>query len=98
MTTRTQTLISGAIAGLALLGLAGIPAIAHNNNEEPRSQVQTPPTEAEMPQMMERCNSMMNRMRMPNRQDMMDRGDREMMDNHNSQPRQEHMMNPTREE
>lgn len=51
ITTRTKTIISGAAAGLALLGLTAIPARAHNYNQATTSTVAlhhnqsvTPPT------------------------------------------------------
>lgn len=39
MTTRTKTVISSAVAGLELLGLTAIPAIAHNSDQVTTSTI-----------------------------------------------------------
>lgn len=39
MTTRNKTIISGAVAGLAMLGLTAVPAIAHNHDQVTKSTI-----------------------------------------------------------
>ncbi len=62
MNTRTKTIISSAVAGIALLGLTAIPARARNQSVTTLAQAQATPTQAQMNQMMQRCNSMMSMM------------------------------------
>ncbi|MBE9156441.1 hypothetical protein IQ265_06305 [Nodosilinea sp. LEGE 06152] len=69
----TRIITSGIVAGLALLGVAILPAIAHEYNQKTSTlaqrqptapsyedQAQTAPTEEQMRQMMAQCNSMMS--------------------------------------
>lgn len=70
ITTRTKTIVSGSIAGLALLGLTAIPAFARNHNqsatpfatETTLTQAQATPTPAQMNQQMMQNMQQMNRM------------------------------------
>lgn len=39
MTTRNKTIITGAVAGLAMLGLTAVPAIAHNHAQATKSTI-----------------------------------------------------------
>lgn len=39
MSTRNKTIISAAVAGLAMLGLTAIPAIAHNHDQVTKSTI-----------------------------------------------------------
>jgi hypothetical protein len=72
---RTRIITSGIVAGLALLGVTVLPAIAHEHNQttatlaqrqpatpSDEDQAQTTPTEEQMRQMMAQCNSMMSMM------------------------------------
>lgn len=72
---RTRIITSGIVAGLALLGVTILPAIAHEHNQttstlaqrqpatpSDENQPQTAPTEEEMGQMIAQCNSMMSMM------------------------------------
>ncbi|MBE9167714.1 hypothetical protein IQ238_09340 [Pleurocapsales cyanobacterium LEGE 06147] len=72
---RTRIITRGIVAGLALLGVTVLPAIAHEHNQttstiaqrQPATpsdgdRVQTAPTEEQMRQMIAQCNSMMSMM------------------------------------
>lgn len=98
---RTRIVTSGIVAGLALLGVTVLPAIAHEHNQttstlaqrqptapSDEDQAQTAPTEEQMRQMMAQCNSMMSM-----RHNMMgDENMPEMMEQPNS-PSGQDMMN-----
>ena len=97
-TTRIQTVIRSAAAGLALLGLTAIPAFARNHDRlvipsasgTAQTQTQSTPNETQMNQMMERCNSMMSMM-----QNMMDSDNMPGMMNHQNNRPGQNMMNRT---
>lgn len=111
ITTRTKTIISASVAGLALLGLTAIPALAHNYNQSETpsaskttlAERQANPTPGQMNQMMEtrqQMNQMMERCNsmMSMMQKMMGSGNMPGMMNHqNSQPGQERMNSAPRQ-
>lgn len=99
---RTRIITSGIVAGLALLGVTILPAIAHEHNQTTSTLAQRQPaapsgeeqaqpglTEEQMRQMMAQCNSMMSMMHnMMGNENMT-----EMMEQPNS-PSGQDMMNP----